>query len=130
MNCFTHEGSAAVGVCGKCGKGVCRGCAIELGFKLVCSEKCAALARNNEALEVGVQRIWGVTGAKPRMPTTVIMCGLLGALFFCFGLYHTLIEQWNDWFGIVSGSAFMALALLSYRRSRSVWRSVSQSKLD
>jgi hypothetical protein len=126
MHCFAHEGTAAVGVCGKCGKGVCRGCAIDLGFRLVCSENCGALARSNEALQVGVERMWGIAGGKPKMPLTVIMCGLVGAIMLCFGIYHFLFEQWDDWLSVVLGSAFIVFALLSFQRSHSFWRSVSQ----
>jgi hypothetical protein len=122
MNCFTHEGTAAIGVCGQCGRGVCRGCVIDLGFKLACSENCATLARNNETLQVSTERMQGI--ARRKLPVTVIMLGLIGAIMLCFGLYNFLFVQRDDWFSVVLGSAFMVLALLSYQRNRSFWRSM------
>jgi hypothetical protein len=126
MNCFTHGEAAAVGVCGQCGRSVCRSCAIDLGFRLVCSEGCASLARNSHALVVSAERAWGVGEEKPKVPVPVIMCGLLGAIFLCFALYNLLIVQRNDWFGVAVGIAFVALAFLYYQRSRQFWRSASR----
>jgi len=117
MYCFTHEGIAAIGVCGQCGKGVCRGCTVvDLGFMLACSQSCATLARNSHALELSVERVWGVGGQKPKLTATVLIFALLGLIFLCFALYNTLVEERTDWFGVVVGSAFIAVALLSHRR--------------
>ena len=124
MNCFNHEGTAAIGVCGKCGRGVCRGCVIDLGFKLACSENCATLARNNEILQVSVERMQGIAGTKPKMPITVIMLGLIGAIMLCLGLYNFLFVQWDDWSSVVLGSAFILIAFLYYQRHRSFRRSM------
>lgn len=126
MNCFTHEETAAVGVCGHCGRAICRSCAVDLGFRLVCGEICATLARNCHAIEVSVGRAWGTGGEKPKVPVPVIMCGSLGAIFLCFALYNFLILQRNDWFGVAVGIAFCGLARLYYQRSRQFWRSASR----
>jgi hypothetical protein len=49
MECYSHEGEAAVGICRVCGKGVCRKCAQELSFGgIVCSEACATKATKYE----------------------------------------------------------------------------------
>ena len=116
MHCFTHEGTAAVGVCGQCGKGICRSCTVDLAFRLVCSENCANLARNSDALAVSVEQKWGVGGGKPKLPVPVLMFGLFGTIFLCFALYNFLVVQRNDWFGAVFGSACIFMALLSHRR--------------
>jgi hypothetical protein len=118
MNCFTHEGAAAVGVCGNCGKGVCRNCTVDLGFKLVCSEKCNELARNSHALELSVERTWGIRGGKLKTPGWIVCVGIVGTLMLCFAIYNFLVMQRSDWFGATAGSAFLIFALLSYRGSR------------
>jgi hypothetical protein len=122
MNCFAHEGTAAVGVCGMCGKGVCRNCAVDLEFRLVCSENCGTLARNHQALQVGTERMWGIGGGKRKMSFTVVMFGLFGAINLCFGLYHLLFEQQVVWSALGFGIAFIVLALLWSHRGRSFWR--------
>jgi hypothetical protein len=47
MNCYTHSGRAAVGVCAACGKGVCRECVGRDAPRLVCV---ACLARGTTAV--------------------------------------------------------------------------------
>lgn len=36
MKCFHHPGLEAVGICKVCGKGLCIGCAADLGHALAC----------------------------------------------------------------------------------------------
>ncbi len=45
MECFQHEGRAAVGSCRACFRGVCRGCAVDLGRGLACAGRCEEAAR-------------------------------------------------------------------------------------
>lgn len=45
MNCFTHSDEVAVGTCGACQRGVCRSCAVEVGFKLACRTRCEERVR-------------------------------------------------------------------------------------
>jgi hypothetical protein len=40
MECFYHEGAAAVGTCRACLKGLCRRCAVELEGGLACPNRC------------------------------------------------------------------------------------------
>jgi len=122
MNCFTHEGTAAIAVCGKCSKGICRSCAIDVGFSLVCSELCAVRARDSESLQAAFQR----SGTKSKIPLAVVMFGLSGAIFLCFGLFNFVSAQRTAWFNIILGGAFIVFALLSYQRNRSFWRSASR----
>lgn len=53
MECFYHEGSAAVGSCRACFKGLCRSCAISLEGGLACPSGCEPFAR---ALIASVQQ--------------------------------------------------------------------------
>jgi hypothetical protein len=45
MECFYHEGAAAVGSCRACLKGLCRRCAVPLEGGLACPERCEPLVR-------------------------------------------------------------------------------------
>jgi hypothetical protein len=45
MECFQHEGRPAVGSCRACFRGVCRGCAVDLGRGLACGGRCEDAAR-------------------------------------------------------------------------------------
>ena len=45
MECFYHAGSAAVGSCRACLKGLCRRCAIELEGGLACPQRCEPQVR-------------------------------------------------------------------------------------
>ena len=40
MRCFYHEDKEAVGTCKSCGKGLCRGCAVDLTKGLACRGHC------------------------------------------------------------------------------------------
>ncbi len=42
MRCFYHSEAEAVGICGACGKGLCRGCAHDMDYCLACRDKCEA----------------------------------------------------------------------------------------
>ena len=62
MECFRHEGRVAVGSCRACLRGVCRGCAVDLGGGLACAERCEGAARALIAsLEQSV-RLQGLSG--------------------------------------------------------------------
>jgi hypothetical protein len=45
MECFYHEGAAAVGSCRACLKGLCRRCAVELEGGLACPNRCEPQVR-------------------------------------------------------------------------------------
>jgi hypothetical protein len=45
MECYAHEGRPAVGTCRACFRGVCRGCAVDLGRGLACAGRCEDAAR-------------------------------------------------------------------------------------
>lgn len=40
MKCYTHTLNEAVGICKKCGKGVCPECAVDVGKGLACRDSC------------------------------------------------------------------------------------------
>ena len=46
MECFYHEGRAAVGTCRSCLRGVCRDCGVDLERGLACRDRCEAVVRD------------------------------------------------------------------------------------
>ena len=36
MRCFEHRDQEALGICKRCGKGLCTACAVDLGHRLSC----------------------------------------------------------------------------------------------
>jgi hypothetical protein len=45
LRCFYHPEAEAIGVCRNCGKGLCGGCAVDLGDGLACRDRCEAKAQ-------------------------------------------------------------------------------------
>jgi hypothetical protein len=64
MECFAHEGRPAVGSCRACFRGVCRGCAVDLGGGLACAGRCEDAAR---ALIASVEQSVRIQGLSSRM---------------------------------------------------------------
>jgi len=62
MDCFEHEGRAAVGTCRSCGKGVCRSCAVDLGRGLACAGRCEPHVRAVIAMLEQSARIQSLSG--------------------------------------------------------------------
>lgn len=40
MNCFNHSGAPAVAICKACSKGLCAGCAVDVGGGIACRNSC------------------------------------------------------------------------------------------
>jgi hypothetical protein len=75
MKCFLHPEAEAIGVCTRCGKGLCRECDVELGGKLYC-KTCA-----NESFNKLNRPVSEVSGWFYLLP---LFFGLLGGLFAFF----------------------------------------------
>ena len=120
MECFAHAGTAAVGTCRSCGKGICRDCARDLGFALACSERCATSASEIEDLTLRAKKArladaighsetsFGGRDSPAKIGPVLIVFGLL-----CVGYasYSTFILKDLNLPGFVIGSAFLVLAL-------------------
>lgn len=120
MECFVHEGVAAVGVCKGCGKALCRSCATDLGFALVCGDTCASDVSHDREVAVRARRVFGITGSKPKVPTGP----LIGALFAVMFAGYGAVEWWRtgqpQWFSIIMGVTVAVAASFAYVRARSL----------
>jgi len=122
MQCFLHQGVAAVGICRTCGKGICPACAREIAGGLVCSEACAQFALDFREIQDRAKRIYSI-GTKPRIPVGAWFFGILGAL----SLIIAAVLWWNDprnWSDVVVpggiGLLLLGFSVFIWRRYRSV----------
>lgn len=116
MECFAHTGVNAVGVCRHCGKAICRGCAIDQGGGLACSEVCAkAVGEANQVAE-RAKMIYGIGGRRRIVSTQLVHMSLTTILFPALGFYmwlglrmpiHIPLLCWTI-SGIFAASAFVA----------------------
>jgi hypothetical protein len=119
MECFTHEGKTAVGVCKACGKAVCRSCAKDIGFAVACSDTCATeYGELNEMNQRG-KRIYGIgKNAKKKLPSGVTMWLLFAVFFGGFGILPIFKIGRPDWFFLIFSGISFIVAYISYRRSK------------
>jgi hypothetical protein len=52
MECFVHEGKAAVALCKNCARGICLSCAVPVTNGYACSSHCAPLAESLTQLQL------------------------------------------------------------------------------
>ena len=122
MQCFLHQGVAAVGICRTCGKGICPTCAREIDRGIVCSDACAELALINHQIVERARRVYGI-GVKPKIPLGAWFFGAVGLLILSSA---TLILWSNSNDGPTAaytggfGLLFLVFAVFIWRRYRSV----------
>jgi hypothetical protein len=104
MRCFAHPETTAVGVCSICGRGVCEGCATDVGNRIACERRdCQTQARTMR----------GMTVASRPGPFLGVSGGLLAAI----GI--VLAVQDDDWVPLLLaglGVVFIVMALIAERR--------------
>lgn len=81
MDCYAHTGIPAAAVCRGCGKGVCRRCAIEVPFGVVCSTACEPFAR--ALVELQQQSIKSIGNIR----ATRFIQPALAVLFITYGAF-------------------------------------------
>jgi len=91
MECFTHRGAPAVGMCRACLRGVCRECAVELRLGLACRGRCEddvhALAATLEQSMRTAQLGAGMLQQTPRLWLGLALVSLaVGVFVVIFGL--------------------------------------------
>ncbi len=85
MNCFKHEAQLAVGICKSCGKGLCRGCAIDLSNGLACRGSCEErVVLLNRVIDRSTDNLAVVNA---QMRSQGLHSLILGLVFFAFGLW-------------------------------------------
>jgi hypothetical protein len=114
MQCFTHPTEAAIGTCKSCGKGVCRGCAIEVDRGLACSKQCEPVAAGLSRWEQAAIRNVGFSAAQR------IMTPVMAVLFICSGIIYSRAYGPGPlvWVSYAGGAAFALITVVSWIRSR------------
>lgn len=64
MECFSHQGVTAVGICKSCGKGVCHACAISVPRGIACCEECRTFVESLSRLQAASVRNLGLISAQ------------------------------------------------------------------
>jgi hypothetical protein len=122
MECFQHEGRPAVGSCRACFRGVCRGCAVDLGRGLACAGRCEEGVRALIASLDQSMRIQGLSGSMVQGART-LWVGLswvaLGVGVFVIGFGLSLPHFRSI---ALLGIPFLAIGLLTLRVTRRVRR--------
>jgi hypothetical protein len=118
MECFTHAGSSAVGVCQVCGKAVCHSCVVDAGVAIVCSEVCAKEAVDLHEMNQRGKKIYGIGVANPRIPSGVIAWLLFAAMFGGFGIYQSVVNREPEWFFLAFAGILIVIAIIAYRRAK------------
>jgi Flp pilus assembly protein TadB len=113
MNCFYHQDLVAVATCKNCARGLCAGCAVDVGNGLACPNRCEeevralnrVIARNKTAYQK-------TSGAYARIAA---FYGLVGVAFLAAGL-----ANWHGfaWMLIPAGIIFLLAGVLHYVTGR------------
>lgn len=119
MECFTHSGAQAVGVCKSCGKAVCRACVVDIGVAIACCEKCAKEAADLHEMNQRGKKIYGI-GVARKMPTGVLMWLMFGTIFMGSGIYQSYRNQEIEWFSLAFGVAAFFIAFIANRRAKDI----------
>ncbi|MEZ5426327.1 MAG: hypothetical protein R2747_08690 [Pyrinomonadaceae bacterium] len=115
MRCFNHPDVEAVGSCKSCCKGLCAGCATDLGHGLACESHIDAVENLNLLIERNV-RVGNIN--KRGKLITPLFLGFMGILFLFSGVIsgtHTTT------FGIVMGIGFVIFAVVTLLVNRMAW---------
>lgn len=119
MECFTHSGTPAVGICKVCNRAVCHTCAIDSGVAISCCESCAKEAADLHEMNQRGKRIYGI-GVPHKLPSGVIMWLLFALLFGGFGIYQTYRYGHPEWFSLLFAAMSLFIAFLAYRRAKDI----------
>lgn len=114
MECFTHEGQAAVALCKNCARGVCRSCAIQVTNGFACSSQCAPVAESLTQLQLTTIRNTGLYRSQ-RLFQGLAAAGLslLGATFA-----YRYPSDYFGWVFLGIGLLSVALIFLSVKAKR------------
>jgi hypothetical protein len=113
MKCFYHAQVDAVAVCKNCGRGLCPGCAVDLGNGTACRGRCEAevqaLVELQQRSKTGYQKAASAAGR------TALWLSLTCLAFVAAGLV-----AWNSGGGMLLffGAVFLLGAVFSYITAR------------
>jgi len=120
MECFYHEGIAAVGSCRSCLRGLCRGCAAESEGGLACRNRCEEMVAAVVATLRQSARFQSVSGGLLRSARGLwlgltLVAAFVGLFVVVWGLRLPEFREVS-----VLGLPFLGLAFLSGRLAQNV----------
>ncbi len=86
MYCYAHEGIQAVGICKTCGKGVCKGCALDIEFAVCCSGPCEIEARQLNEMNQRGKKLYGIGTSDNCSSSQATIYFVLGLAFAVSGV--------------------------------------------
>jgi hypothetical protein len=113
VRCFYHQETEAVATCKNCGRGLCPGCAVDVGNGLACANRCEEEVRAlNRVVARNKTAYLKTSGAYVR---TAAFYWVVGFVFLGAGLVN-----WRGygWMLIPAGGIFVLAGLLHYTTGR------------
>jgi uncharacterized membrane protein len=118
VECFAHPSASAAGVCKSCGKAICRTCAQDLGFAVVCSEACEKEAAELNTMNQRSKRLVGVGSKSNVMAGGVVTYGLFSAFFLVWAGVTYFRTGQIEFSSVGLGLLFAFIALFAHRRAK------------
>ena len=120
MKCYYHPAADAVAVCKNCSRGVCPGCAAEVGNGIACKGKCEAeVEAVNQIINRNKTSFQKAGAAFSRNAVIYLM---LGVLFAALGVTELSARAVLGWFLLLTGAVFLVGAILNYSTSQKYTR--------
>ena len=120
MQCFSHRGTDAVGVCHVCGRGVCDACARVSPLHLTCSEACEERQKLTTAIvDFSGRSVDAQT--RMRFPIGAVLFFLIGTGMLVVGLLPKVTGTGPvEWYSCFMGFVFTCCAIAFYRVSKRI----------
>ncbi len=116
MNCFYHRERPAVGICKACGRGLCPGCAAEVGESLACRDRHEDLVQDLGKL--AMRSMLQAGRARSTYLRNAVFYALAGTAFAAFGAVQLRWLGWQAWLLLLLGLFLLYAALANFFESR------------
>lgn len=121
MQCYSHTGAHAIGVCRNCGRGVCRACATETGRDIVCSTDCAQAVNAERDINKRAQTFWKASpDGRALVPASALIPGLFAIALLAYTLFDFLLSghAGAPVAGVFIAVPFIAASIINWRKTR------------
>ena len=120
MNCFYHSGSAAIGICKSCFRGVCEKCAAPGVEGVACASRCEEKVKVLMKFQERAATSFGIAAGS--YARSAIFIALMGILFIGYGWefneFNQRMKIFFEVFGglFILGGAFYAYTATKYKK--------------